>query len=324
MEDPAPERPMVKPWWRVAWADGRCLLEYAGSTVSIEGAAVERLLPALLPLLDGTRTVNDIQSVLGEAVAPAVEQALEGLAGAGVLTPGPTVRDGRLPARAGAAELLTDCPPLGKGPSEVADSVAGSTVVVCGSGETAEATALVLARSGVGRVAGLEPHQLGALHPNAVVVAAPHPDELDLLERLNTAALEHGFPWLQLLPFDGRASYLGPLFLPGATACHRCFRLRLASTSGCREELHALERVRAAHGVAPSLAASIAGLGATLALRWLAHREARLSGRLWALAIWPSLSVSEHMVYRVPRCPACSTAEMAAAPSPWPEHAGAR
>jgi len=44
-------------------------------------------------------------------------------------------------------------------------------------------------------------------------------------------------------------------------------------------------------------------------------------GLLYTIETQPGLQVGEHLVLRVPRCPACSVAERAAPPLPW--HAAA-
>jgi bacteriocin biosynthesis cyclodehydratase domain-containing protein len=313
-----PERPLLKPWYRLGWSDTACLLEYGGSAISLEGAAATSLLPALLPLLDGRRTVAEIEAILGVAVAPAVEQVLAGLARAGALTEGPSVRDGDRNRRASAiAELLADGSPAGQSPWQVAESLRAASVVVAGAGATAETLAALLEDCGVGQVERVGLAGLRDVRADALLVAAPQPREVAALQDVNELALLHGLAWLQLLPFDGRAGYVGPLFLPGATCCHRCFTLRWASTSGYRDELAALEPVAAAHELASPLAAAAGGLGALLALRWLSGRDPRLPGRLWALELQPAPSLAEHLVYRVPRCPACSQACAAAPPSPW-------
>ncbi len=80
------ERPLLKPWYRLSAEGGRSVLRYAGSVLEFEGAAAERLIPHLLPLLDGTRTVDDVVAELGEAVRPAIEHALSLLRAHDLLT----------------------------------------------------------------------------------------------------------------------------------------------------------------------------------------------------------------------------------------------
>src|SRR5439155_11165523 len=99
-----PALPLLAPWYRVVGDGERLLLEYAQSLVVLEGAAVRTLLPALLPLLDGTRSVDDLAARLGPPARPAIEAALGLLADHGVVIDGPDAPpDVRDAARAVAA-----------------------------------------------------------------------------------------------------------------------------------------------------------------------------------------------------------------------------
>ena len=55
-----PALPYLPPWYRVVSGEGKVVLEFGQRIVNLEGRAAERLLPALLPLLDGTRAVDEI------------------------------------------------------------------------------------------------------------------------------------------------------------------------------------------------------------------------------------------------------------------------
>src|SRR5947208_317481 len=61
-----PTLPYLAPWYRLAEVEGGLALEYGQTVVRLDGAAVRLLLPALLPLLDGTRTVDEVVEGLGE------------------------------------------------------------------------------------------------------------------------------------------------------------------------------------------------------------------------------------------------------------------
>ena len=87
----APNRPLLAPWYRLVGDGDRLLLEHAQSVVVLEGAAVRILLPRLLPLLDGTRCVDDLAERLGEAARPAIVAALGLLAERGLVIDGPDV-----------------------------------------------------------------------------------------------------------------------------------------------------------------------------------------------------------------------------------------
>ena len=103
--DGLPARPALAPWYRLVASRGRVLLEHAGSVVTLEGRGAATLLPALLPLLDGTRSVEQLIGELGLAAEPAVLNALELLARHGLLLDGPAGADDS-PAGLAAAALF--------------------------------------------------------------------------------------------------------------------------------------------------------------------------------------------------------------------------
>src|SRR5690349_20685522 len=84
-----PERPLLKPWYRLVAERDRLVLQYGQSAVVFEGQAVRRLLPAVLPLLDGSRTVGELNAEIGAAAEPAVEKCLRLPARHRLLTAGP-------------------------------------------------------------------------------------------------------------------------------------------------------------------------------------------------------------------------------------------
>src|SRR5579864_1638740 len=133
-----PERPLLKPWYRLAAEGGRSVLRYAGSVLEFDGAAAERLLPHLLPLLDGTRTVDEVVAELGDPVRPAVEHALSLLRGHELLTDG-------VAGSSPACELLAAT--TGRTVAEIRRRVAGAEIHVLGSGATAESICRLLERS---------------------------------------------------------------------------------------------------------------------------------------------------------------------------------
>jgi bacteriocin biosynthesis cyclodehydratase domain-containing protein len=297
---PAPE---LKPWYRIAESPAGVTLRYGASALLFEGAAARTLLPRLLPLLDGTRTADDLAAELGPPVRPAVDHALDLLAGRGLLRR-------RAPAddredRARTVELLAATDPGARSPEELRDALGEATVSVLGDGSLAGDVGRLLLRAGVGAVERGWAADL--------VVAAPAPDDAGRLEEWNAEALAHGVPWLQLVPFDGSIAAVGPLFVPGETACHACFRLRRAVDGTAAGE----RQLRAHHLSSPALDAAVAGLAASVAVQWLATHDSAAAGCLLALEPEPHLSLTRHAVYRVPRCPACSPLARTASLSPW-------
>ncbi len=303
-----PERPLLAPWYRLVEDGDRLVLEYGQAVVVLEGAAVRTLLPPLLPLLDGTRTVEDVIARLGTAAGPAIESALETLARHGLLTEGPDApRRVRSSANSFAAAY-------GLPPSLVAERLGSAAIGVVGTSEQGPDVARLLLAAGVGEVRRLtwdDRHTSGF----AVVIPATH--ERPLLGLWNAAALAGGSPWLPVLHFDGRFAAIGPLLVPGESCCYECLLLRRAANLEYGEALGAIEATPARATADPAFESLVAAVAAHVVLRWVAGRDTTLPGVLHAVEPQPALAITEHTVLRVPRCPACSPVDRLAAPLPW-------
>jgi bacteriocin biosynthesis cyclodehydratase domain-containing protein len=302
------ERPLLKPWYRLSVESGRSVLRYAGSILEFEGAAAERLVPHLLPLLDGTRTVDGVVAELGEPVRPAVEHALALLRAHDLLTESAPEGSGEGARR--SAELLAATDAAGRTVAELHARLTTVEVHVLGSGPAAEPIGRLVQASGAGCVATLDWDSRPPA--DGLVVAVPASVELPLLEQWNRRALIAHTAWLQVLPFDGRLAAVGPVFVPGQTACHECFRLRRDSTIAPIPD-----RTTGSHVGSPTLDAVLAGLAVQVLLQRLAGDNTAESGVLLAVELVPELRCTRHFVYRVPRCPACSPAMQRAAAAPW-------
>jgi bacteriocin biosynthesis cyclodehydratase domain-containing protein len=307
-----PSLPYLAPWYRVATVPGKVVLEHGQRILRLEGRATERLLPALLPLLDGRRTVDEIVQVLGPPVRPAIEQALDLLAEHGVLEEGPPLPEDLPPPIAGTAGLLASLRPGGPALADIAVSVASSSVAVAGEGAAGIEVARFL------RAGGADVQRAATVESGPdLTVCAPSGAELFRLGAWNAQALETRAPWLQVLPFDGRYASVGPLYLPGDTCCYECFRLRREANLEGGAELTLLDNAPAVYPAAPALDAVVGGLTALLVSSWLVHADHYAPGAFYALELLPTLGLTVHHVYRVPRCPACSGLADVAPPLPW-------
>ncbi len=306
-----PSRPALVGWCRVVEDGARLLVEHGGTVVTLEGRAVRALLPSLLPLLDGTRTLDELATALGPPVEPAVVRALALLAEHGLLVDGdPGLPDGS--PRTAAASYVAAVTRR----TTVADASAAlgeAKVVVLGSGARAEAATVQLEGAGFSRI-GRGPID-GPAEADAFVVASPCAEELEALASLNRNRLAEDGAWMQVLPYDGRHLVVGPLFLPGASACRACYLTRRGACSGYEEDFARLEGVPPRASAPPSLATAAAAIAAVVTLRWCTTRDPTLPGRLYALDPGPILRLSHHRVLRVPRCPECGSTQ--AVPSPW-------
>jgi bacteriocin biosynthesis cyclodehydratase domain-containing protein len=313
---PLPSRPALKPWYRLHQDDDKLLLQYGETVVSFEGGAVRRLLPALLPLLDGTRSVDEIVQIVGPPVRRAVEHALDLLDQHGLLTE--VAERGLAESERRSAEFLAATDPGGRSPAALLAATRAARVAVAGSGSLALEVASSLRRSGVGVL-----EQLSLTAPSAQVsgfqlaVVVPEGEELPSLPAWSDAALAAELPWLQVLPFDGLFAAVGPLYVPRETGCYECFRIRRASNVDCGRAFLALQDVPVPLPASASVEQMVAGLAATTALRWLVHKDPFLPGTWYALELAPEPTLGTHVLYRVPRCPSCSGLGAVAQPLPW-------
>lgn len=314
-EPPAvPERPLLKPWYRLVQAEDGFLLEHGRSVVVFGGAAATTLLPALLPLLDGTRTIAEVVEVVGPEVTAAVEQALRLLAENNLLTEGP-----RLGVDSGPRRAVVETLAAAAGPRttmhELAERLATARILVVGQGQAAEPLGRLLHLSGFEAVTRID----RAGEQEALVVVAPGPDEPGLYDEWNLRALRDGVAWIPVGEYDGRTVSIGPLIVPHEGPCYTCLQLRRDSTSGCARELAQLSGIPAAAVARPALLAAAAALATEVVVRWVVAGDPGLPGALFTLESIPQFRVESHVVLRVPRCTSCSPAAAAAPQSPWHE-----
>ncbi len=303
-----PERPLLAPWYRMAGDSARLLLEHGQRLVVLEGAAVRALVPALLPLLDGTRTVDEIVRRLGDPVRPAVDAALALLAGRGLLVEGP-LTDANASAFAAAHGIE---------PSEAAERQRLARVGVAGSSTVALEVARTLRLGGIRQVERADPLR-GGDEPWDILVVAPAPGEEPLLREWNEQALARDLVWLPVRPYDGRLAAVSPLVVPRESACLACLDLRRAAHLIYADDMPLLEAVPVRAIQDATLTQMVAAITAQLVLRWLVAHDRTLPGTVTTIELAPALVLREHRVLRVPRCPSCSPSMRTAPPLPWHE-----
>ena len=306
-----PDQPALSPWFRVLPGDERLLLEHGGTVVAYDGKAAGLLLPSLLPLLDGTRSVDTIIDLLGQAIAPATLNALELLNERGALLEGPqpSAADGPMSEAAVFAGALGYATP-----ADALARLSASRLAVWGGGPVADEVARALRGTGLGVTHAAQ----GDVSTDAaeLLVAAPEPHEVVELDRINDARLEREAPWLQVLPNDGHIVAIGPLFVPGSSGCHTCYRLRRGACSGFEDDFEDVATAPSNAGSPVPLTVVAAGIASILVVRWLATGDPTIPGSFYALESDVVLGLSYHRFLRVPRCPTCGAGN-APMPSPW-------
>ncbi|HSS48012.1 MAG TPA: TOMM precursor leader peptide-binding protein, partial [Thermoanaerobaculia bacterium] len=256
-----------------------------------------RLIPLLLPHLDGTLTESEIaDSLSGCANILDVRFGLSLLAEKGCLAEG-------------------DVDPLPADLAAFRDS----------SGFDAEIFSQHLQQTAVEIVAlgALSPEPLAALLSASGVRTAAEggllvvlaEDYLDpRLAEFDRRSRETGRPWLLVKPV-GAVPWIGPLFRPPGCACWACLAARLEQNRPYRRLLAPEGDALAPDVPLPALPATV-GLAlhaaATQVLRFLGAGDPPLADRVVTLDA-RSLASAEHRVVRRPYCPHCG------APAPEPE-----
>jgi bacteriocin biosynthesis cyclodehydratase domain-containing protein len=296
-----PLRPRLAPWvTTIELGDDRLQLRGAELAYTIRHEFLVEVYRTIEPLLDGTRTVDEIaRAGEPEIAATTAVFLLKLLHANGLIQAGP---DG-----AADAEAL--------GPWErqlrflghfVADPAAAQTLLlkarvsVAGAGALAAEVESALGSLGVAATAGLDEADL--------VVACSDSPGFAFFDDVNGACLAHGTRWLRCAVL-GTTAHLGPTIVPYETCCYTCFDLRVRSHEADTDDFAAY-RAHAApadEGALAPLRTALAAEAALEAARLLtAFAPAATIGRFFELDA-RSPARAGHDVLKVPRCPSCGS-----------------
>ncbi|MFC5719283.1 TOMM precursor leader peptide-binding protein [Streptomyces gamaensis] len=256
----------------------------------------------LVPLLDGTLSVNAVVSAAAPALTPeGAEEALRTLDDAGLLrfdrAVSPSAGSRRTPIDP-AAEAYWDLAGLDGG--QAAHKVAMSSVRIEVLGDVDPEPILAACHScGITVVESREDADLSLVLCDDYL--SPQLREVDAAHRAQ------GRPWLLAKP-SGVDPWVGPLFRPGDGPCWSCLAHRLR---GHRRSERLVERALGLSGPvtkpATSLAAgkSIAVQSTVLeAAKWLAGMRYSAQDAVHTMDTL-LLQISAHPVSRLPQCPVC-------------------
>lgn len=281
-------------------------------------AVAGRLAQTLAPLLDGTRTVEQIGAELaGTVSAQRVGDAVDRLVSGGWVTP-------TAPGSDRAAAAFFEMAGL-DGDTALA-TLAAATVRIEVHGRVDPAPlATALRSAGVGQLTirhsstpaeGGVPGSASGTDPAADLTIALVDDYLHPgLAARNAAALAEGSPWLIARPV-GSIVWIGPVFTAGA-GCWECLAHRLSAN---RQSLSYLQHrlgqdeplSTAVAGLAPVQATGVQ-LAAVEAVKWLAGvRPGPAAGPAVFTLDTIGLEAERHLLVRRPQCPSCGDDSMVA------------
>jgi hypothetical protein len=220
-------RPALKPGLLLVWRDRDTLQIGIDSrrAVALTGMAG---IAWVISLLDGSRERAQVIKAAADGGVPeeTSERVLALLAAGGVMDdfPASTLRVLPQPVRARLAPELATASLAhgdGDGGARTLARRMAARVSVYGGGRLAEAIGSLLTTSGIGQVAPADRAPAAGALPDLAVLTGHHPPELgDTLRQQNV-------PHLALSASEA-IGIVGPLVIPGSTACLRCLDLARA------------------------------------------------------------------------------------------------
>lgn len=352
-------RPRIKECYDVIpEAADRYQIRSSEETSVMKGATVQQVFSHLLPLLDGQNTSETIAEKLSPvASAPLVHAVIEKLRSAGVVEDAAGDIDRGLSAQeleAYRRQLVFLDLTLEKGSAVEAQLLLKRTrLSILGDGELAAALALEAARAGVGRVLSANVESAQAINqavplvsfeaggielkdqqgiealldresPTLLAIAADR-NEPALIEAINKFSQSRGIALLHCHA-SGTEAIVGPLVVPGQTACLTCYRLRVNSHVEFYEQQRAWEdwiksngHSRARPGTPPALTNMAAAVAALEIIKHVTEvYEPEIYDRFISINAL-TLEVISHQVLKLPRCPDCGGGRSSIRYSIWQE-----
>ncbi|MFB3188392.1 TOMM precursor leader peptide-binding protein [Staphylococcus pseudintermedius] len=159
-----------------------------------------------------------------------------------------------------------------------------------------------------------------------VVIAQSHIDPL--LEKINAQALIDKKPWVSIIPYDGKKAWIGPFYIPDKSACNYCYNLRKSANFSDEVLRHKLmdlkplcSSINSKYTHDASLDLIQIGLAGNLITEYVLLKEYAsnaIPGGIQSLTVDNSgISMDQHRVFKVPRCPKCSAFSNTGYPQVW-------
>lgn len=302
----------VRPSLSYSLSGTSATLRVAGRLLRYDGRATG-LLPRLLPLLNGTRS---LEAVIDELDAgqnrSALVQLCQRLVDDGLAV---EVAEGDPPND--TVGMLSDVL-RGTRPG-LQDHRLSTLWVVGDSGEVAAIARLVPARWDVQDVALADLLESPGQADECAVVWVRDAN-VPLLAQWNESAYHNRRAWLPISHFDGDVAVVGPYVQPPESPCFECYRRRRAARSPLGETFLEMRQVEAAALTSGALTQVLAGIAVVLLEDWAARSNPHIPGAVRTVTFDEGLKLSTEYVLRVPRCAACRPTTNVARPTLWSEY----
>lgn len=285
----------LKPWFRTARLDRGFAFHYGQKFYVFRGRSATELLPSLVASLDGTRDEQQVIAAMAGCPPGAVRRALAELGHRGLLMP---KLSGELERDVSQAEAFF----LAQGSEiDAVERFRGARVQILGDGGHARYVREALVQAGLTCKESRE-YPDGDWQESDLVIGAPSPAQYPVLSKWNEYALTAQRAWLPTIPFDGHCAVVGPLCLPGRTACFACFTARRYALTPFGIDFREVDASPGCWPQTPAIELLLAGVTAQMASRHLIGERDVAGTSMIVDAAGQSQSFK---VLRVPRCAAC-------------------
>lgn len=283
---------------------GGLLVDGAPRVRALRGWVATDVLPKLLPLLDGTRDLEEIEAALPDIPRDHVRRAVSLLSANGLVESAPLAPapDPRSEETLAFLRRLSDGPDAGR---LAYQRLQASAAAIVGVSDSSVSMERLLIGAGVGEVTVIRAddleywtrHSRRRLDRSLVISLSNNDEERDAQRALSGWCRSQELSWLRG-SVDAEAGWadVGPLFCGSMSPCHACF-LRMRRLEG-RE--HAKTRP-----LVTSAVAFWAGMLATEAVYVLGGVGSRLRGRTFRRYDLTSGRVKDLHVCRIPGCVSC-------------------
>jgi SagB-type dehydrogenase family enzyme len=223
-----PERPRFVPGLVVAPLPGGLVIEGTAERQVFRGAAATDLLPRLLPLLDGHRSLPELAAAVGGITEDKLAAVIALLYSRGLLEDGadPAAPADTAPTTANATvgylARHLDTTRVHRSTGALLADMTAARLAVTGPAEACGQLIATLAGCGIKAAHVDDVDALLAAEPTLVVALADEPEDTTALRELDVSLHSPALPWLRVAR-RGAVVELGPQFQARRSACYECF-----------------------------------------------------------------------------------------------------
>jgi SagB-type dehydrogenase family enzyme len=230
-----PQRPRFTHELVVVQLQDKMLVDGTDRLHVFEGKAAQGLLSALIPLMDGTRTMEQIESVLPEVPPAEIAEAIFSLCELRLVEDEAVFRTPPGPSHPEALAFFrrhAGATGVNRNGVEALEKLQNSKVLIFasnGAGEHVEALKFVLLMTGIAEVSVLNRELLDLWRPSLdrqslIVSMSLGSQDFDWHARLDDWCSQHQALWLRaVIDENSGCAELGPVFRGGDSGCYHCF-----------------------------------------------------------------------------------------------------